>query len=83
MNLYLVSDVLRDYSAGMVAIKATDLTEARKYFMEWVDPYEEGRQSDLVSEFDSAIERKKYTVAKLREDCILAVGIVMQVWGGS
>lgn len=53
-NVYIVSEVLSDYTSGMVVIVASDLSEARSLFLNEFE--------DHVREYDSAISNNKYQV---------------------
>ena len=69
-NLYIIEEVLMDYSAGMVVIAAPNLERCREIFEEefvW-----------NVGEFDSAIESGKYKVLPVQSE----EGIISYVFGG-
>lgn len=77
MNLYIIEDVLFDYSGGMTCIKAKSLEQCRQFFSHQHDyqPY--------IDEYDMAISNGKYTVLKLSRNDKTPIGIVKEVWGGS
>lgn len=69
MNLYIIEDVLRDYTAGMVCIVAKDLNQCRDLYME--------RFGRL--DFDRAIENNYYKVLKVVKE---TPRVVSYVYGG-
>lgn len=74
MNLYIINEVLYDYTDGMVVIAAKSLTRARDLFSA------EFRSSDGdMSDFDAAIQRKAYKVLKVVDQ---EEGVVSYVYGG-
>ena len=74
MNLYIVDEVLYDYTDGMVVIAAENLERVRELYKEKF-----GYDEDYLFEFDSAIKRKKYKVVE-----VIGVeeGVVSYVKGG-
>ena len=81
MNLYIINNVLSDYTYGMVAIKAETLAKARKFYVErFDDGSREGRE--MKKEFDVAIKNKDYTVMNLADTDQSAVGFVKVLFGG-
>ena len=73
MNLYIISEVLYDYTEGMVVIAAESLERAASLFAnEWPD-------SRKIEEFDAAIERGAYQTLKVVGQ---PEGIVSCVYGG-
>lgn len=76
INLYIINEVLYDYTDGMVVIAAASLERARELFTaEFVDYTEDGK----LDEFDAAIKRGAY---KTLEVVGLEEGIVSYVYGG-
>ena len=71
-NLYIINEVLSDYTSGMAVIAASSLKRCREIFAEefdWVD-----------DEYDSAIENGDYKVFK---NVNHAEGVISYVMGGS
>lgn len=81
MNLYIINNVLSDYSYGMVAIKAESLGQAREFFIERFGGRYEG--SEFEKEFDDAIKNKDYEVLNLADTDSTAVGFVKVMFGGA
>lgn len=77
-NLYIINEVLYDYSDGMVVIAAASLERARELFIkEFVSSsYDGDRQLD---EFDAAIESG---ACKVLEVVGQSEGVVSYVYGG-
>lgn len=73
MNLYIISEVLYDYTDGMVVIAAESLDRARALFQ---DKWSSAR---LLQEFDAAISGAAYKVLQVQDQ---AEGIVSYVFGG-
>ena len=76
-NLYIINEVLSDYTPGMAVIAAPDLKRCREIFVEkfaYNDLYE-----GEVAEYDSAIEGKYY---KVIEGVNHNEGVVSYVWEG-
>jgi hypothetical protein len=73
MNLYIISEVLYDYTDGMVVIAAESLDRARALFQ---DKWSSAR---LLQEFDAAIGGAAYKVLQVQDQ---AEGIVSYVFGG-
>lgn len=75
MNLYIINEVLYDYSDGMVVIAAADLDRCRELFAEEFDC----GIGNWMGEYDEAIKRGAYKVLQV-------VGqperIVSYVYGG-
>jgi hypothetical protein len=61
-NLYIISEVLFDYSGGIVIIIATNLDECRSLFAESF------RASIYLKEFDEAIEGNYYKVIQVNDN---------------
>jgi len=61
-NLYIISEVLFDYSGGIVIIIATNLDECRLLFAESF------RAPILLKEFDEAIEGNYYKVIPVNDN---------------
>lgn len=70
-NVYIVSEVLSDYTSGMVVIIASDLNECRSIFES--EFYE-------LTEYDKAIANGKYQVIPTNSD--QESRIVSYVYGG-
>ena len=70
-NVYIINNVLSDYTSGMVVMIAPDLAGCRALF--------ENEFSDL-DEFDKAIEDGQYEV--IPADTIQESRIVSYVYGG-
>ena len=82
MKLFIINNVLSDYTYGMVAIKAESLGQAREFFVErfgagLVSP------SEFEKEFDVAIKNKDYQVLELADTDSTSVGFVKVMFGGS
>ena len=82
MKLFIINNVLSDYTYGMVAIKAESLGQAREFFVErfgagLVSP------SEFEKEFDDAIKNKDYIVMDLADTNQSAAGFVKVMFGGS
>ena len=76
MNLYILEDVLNDYTAGMAVVAASSLERCREVFAaEFAGPYDD----DEVVEFDNAIKNHSY---KVIESVNHAEGVVSYVYGG-
>ena len=73
-NLYIINEVLSDYTPGMAVIAAPDLNRCREIFIKEFECYE-----GEVAEYDSAIEGKYY---KVIEGVNHNEGVVSYVWGG-
>jgi len=74
MNLYIINEVLYDYTDGMVVIAAATLRRARDLFAA------EFRSSDGdMSDFDAAVQRGAYKVLKVVDQ---EEGVVSYVYGG-
>ncbi len=71
-NLYIINEVLSDYTAGMAVIAAPSLERCRELFAE------ELRFAE-IGEFDSAIEDGDY---KVIENVNHDEGVVSYVFGG-
>ena len=71
MNLYIINDVLSDYTSGLVVIAAESKENAREFFVE-----EFGEYKYHVDELD------KYGTFKVIEDVNHPAGIVDYVSGG-
>lgn len=86
MKLFVITEVLYDYSSGMVAIKAKDMAEARKFFIEWLsDCYNEEMEdykNRYIREFDISVKAGYYRSFELSDEDQSESGMVIQVWGG-
>jgi len=73
MNLYIISEVLCDYTEGMAVIAAPDLDRCRELVQEkWSSDY-------VLLEFDDAIKSGSYKVLEVQNQ---EEGIVSHVFGG-
>ena len=70
-NLYIIQEVLSDYTAGMVVIAAPSLERCKELFIEEFE--------HAIDEFDSAIEDGDY---KVIEGVDHIEGVVSYVYGG-
>lgn len=83
MKLFIIREMLRDYSSGMIAVKAQDLTEARNYFREWMgNGFDDYYVTKHMEEFDLAVGVGAYHTLELADTDENEVGIVTVVWGG-
>jgi hypothetical protein len=73
MKLYLINEVLYDYTAGMVAIAAENLEQCRNIF-------EEQFAMGSLNEFDTAIQNGYYQELEVKSDT--QSGVVTYVYGG-
>ena len=74
-NVYVINEVLSDYTAGMVVIAAKDWEQCRAYFGEKF-----GYQYDyLLKQFDRAVENGKYKLFPCSTD---QSGVLEYVFGG-
>ena len=72
MNIYIIEEVLTDYTSGMVIIAASDLNRCRELYVD--------RFNYQLEEFDAAIANNFY---KVIEDVKHDEGIISIVWSGS
>lgn len=72
-NLYIINEILSDYTPGMVVIAAPSLERCREIFAEEFE-------FDDIGEFDSAIKDGDY---KVIENVNHDEGVVSHVYGGS
>lgn len=70
MKLYIINDVLYDYTPGMVVIAANDLYECRKIYEE---------KFRYMEEFDRAILNNDYKVLDVSN---VSSGVISYVYGG-
>ena len=82
MNLYIVREVLYDYSGGMVAIKARDIEQATEFFKEWIQSSGLIDWEDYVDEFNTSVRAGYYHELMLSTKDTHKPGVVTQVWGG-
>jgi len=83
MKLYIIRNVLNDYTSGMVIIKAEDLEQARGFFAERFQEHDDAvYEGELIGEFDVSIKNDDYTVLDLAVSDQTPAGIVQIVWGG-
>lgn len=78
MKLYLINEVLYDYTAGMVAIAAENLDQCRNIFEEQfaMSSDTKGR----LNEFDAAVENGYCQELEVKSDT--QPGVVTYVYGG-
>jgi hypothetical protein len=74
MNLYIIEDVLSDYTFGMVVIAAPSLERCRELFIA-----EFGIFESRVLEYDNAIKNDAYKVLSVANQ---SEGVVSYVHGG-
>ena len=70
-NLYVINNILSDFTPGMAVISAPSLERCRELFIE--------KFSRKANEFDSAIEDNDY---ELIENVNRPEGIISYVYGG-
>jgi len=76
MKLFIITDVLSDYTSGMVAIKAESLEQAREFFVK-------GQMLEsVIDEFDDAIKNGCYTEFDLADTDTKELGVLVEVYGG-
>lgn len=80
MNLYIINDVLYDYTAGMCVIAAESLPECKQIFIEKFGypggtDYAVTRNEEMQREFDTA-------EIEVIENVNHPVGVVSYVYGG-
>ncbi len=78
-NLYIINEVLFDYTPGMAVIAAPDLNRCREIFVEKFNLYNDDLYEDEIAEYDSAIKNKHY---KVIEGVNHNEGVVSYVFGG-
>ena len=78
MKLFIITDVLSDYTSGMVAIKAESLEQAREFFVKDETWYTES----IIEEFDDAIKNGCYTEFDLADTDTKELGVIVEVFGG-
>jgi hypothetical protein len=76
MKLFIITDVLSDYTSGMVAIKAESLEQAREFFVKDQTPMV------VIEEFDDAIKNGCYTEFDLADTDTKELGVLVEVYGG-
>jgi len=76
MKLFIITDVLSDYTSGMVAIKAESLEQAREFFVKDQMP------ESVIEEFDDAIKNGCYTEFDLADTDTKELGVLVEVYGG-
>ncbi len=79
MKLFIIDNVLNDYTSGMVAIKAESLAQAREFFLDRFD--NEGDPANQ-QDFDEAIKTKDFIAMDLADTDQSATGIVKVMFGG-
>ena len=77
-NLYIIKEVLIDYTPGMAVICASSLERCRELFVKEFGFEDEIYESQIV-EFDSSINDGDY---KVIEGVNHNEGVVSYVWGG-
>jgi len=75
MNLYIINDVLYDYTAGMVVIAASSLERCRELFEE-----EFGWRRSHMKEYDDAVKNNFYSVYQVVDE---EEGVKDFVYGGA
>jgi hypothetical protein len=82
MNLYILNDVLYDYTSGMAVIAAESMEQCNQIFIEkfgrsgdFVNDYAKARNEELQREFDTAY-------FKVIENVNHPAGVVSYVYGG-
>jgi hypothetical protein len=78
MKLFIITDVLSDYTSGMVAIKAESLEQAREFFVDG----KSGWTQSVIEEFDDAIKNGCYTEFDLADTDTKELGVLVEVYGG-
>ena len=73
MNLYIIENVLWEYTPGMVCIVAENLDQARSLFSGQFSEYE-------IRDYDQAIQTSSYEVLKVVDE---TPRIVSYVYGGA
>lgn len=81
MKLFIINEVLQDYTSGMVCIKAENLDDCRDRFIEWLD-LPKSTTEEYLEEFDTAIKYGKFLVLELSYLDPTEPGVVGQCWGG-
>ena len=76
MNLYIIEDILSDYTFGMAVIAAPSLERCRELFVAEFIAYSDARE---LSEYDNAIENGAYKVLSVVGQ---PEGVVSYVHGG-
>ena len=71
MNLYIINEVLSDYTSGMVVIAAPSLKRCRELFVEEFKWH--------LDEFDTSIKDGNYKVLQVVDQ---PEGVVSYVYGG-
>ena len=78
MNLYIIHEVLYDYTAGMVVIAAADLDRCREISAE--EFYNGWVWADRMNQYDEAIKSGAYKVLQVVGQ---SEGVVSYVYGGA
>lgn len=76
MNLYIITEVLYDYTDGMVVIAAPDLNRCRELFAEEFNTGVGNR----MNEYDKAIKSGAFKVLEVLNQ---QEGVVSYVYGGA
>lgn len=74
MNLYIINEVLYDYTDGMAVIAASSLNRCRELFAE-----EFGYSNSRMKEYDESIKDGSYKVLEVVNQ---EEGVVSYVYGG-
>lgn len=78
MKLYLINEVLYDYTDGMVAIAAENLEQCRNIFEEQFAMSSDSK--GRLNEFDTAIQDGYYKELEVKSDT--RPGVITYVYGG-
>jgi hypothetical protein len=81
MKLFIVEQVLKDWTSGLVAIKAESLEQAREFFVKDQTGYSQTPMG-VIDEFDDAIKNGCYTEFDLADTDDKESGIIVEVFGG-
>ena len=72
MNIYIINEVLSDYTSGMVVVAANSIARCRELFEEKFHGYS-------MQEFDQAISNNDYKVIEAFDH---NEGVISYVYGG-
>ena len=83
-NLYIINEVLWDYTAGMAVIAAPSLERCRELYIEEFGWYKGPEDSDFCKEHDAQL-LKEFDQAPMEvfEGIATKEGVVSYVYGGS
>lgn len=80
MNLYIINDVLYDYTAGMCVISAESLSHCEQIFME---EFGNDDDSDYAKKCNEELQKEFNTAGiKVIENVNHPAGVVSHVYGG-